>query len=187
MKPAYLHSLFALGLAIGLAGVGALSSPASAAGPAFCTQYAATAVAQQGRNRALGCGYRGPRWHSRWQLHFNWCLGVPAWQANRETRVRRQRLRACRSGWMPPVPGPRLRTFTRPRIGGMRLDWCRRFGSQCGRPAANAFCRSRGYRYAVSYAKANNIGRWTPTRVIGSGAVCAADYCDGFRYITCRR
>ncbi len=163
----------------------ALTPAAKAADPAFCTQYAATAVAQNRRNRNLGCGFRGPRWHRNWQAHFAWCLTQPYRIANRETRIRRNRLNVCRSGGPPPFPV--TRTFFAPKIGGVRLDWCRRWAAECGRPAADAFCRRRGYRRAVSFSFARDIGRWTNTRIISTGQICHGNFCDGFRRITCIR
>jgi len=97
-------------------------------------------------------------------------------------------LRRC-AGYGIPVPPPPVmrRTFSKPRIGGLRLDWCKYWARQCGRPAADAYCRRRGYRRAVSWGMAVDIGRWTDTRVIGTGQVCRGNFCDGFRYITCTR
>ena len=139
---------------------------AIAANPGFCTDYANRAVVQQSRNHRLGCGYYGPRWHRNWGAHFAWCVAQPRWKARRETRIRRRLLRQCRG---PVVP--RTRTFYAPRIGGVRLDWCRYWG----------------FRRAISFSKAVDVGRWEPTRVIGSGRICSGSFCDGFRRITCVR
>ncbi len=158
------------------------ATDAIAANPEFCARYADRALMQQSRNRALGCGYYGPRWHRNWGAHFAWCVTQPRWKARREMRIRRRLLRQCRG----PVL-PQTRTFLAPRIGGVRLDWCRFWARQCGAPAANAFCRARGYRRAVAYRKAVDVGRWEPTRVIGSGRICSGSFCDGFRRITCER
>ena len=35
------------------------------------------------------------------------------------------------------------RTFQNPSINGVRLDWCRFYGRQCGEPAAELFCRQK--------------------------------------------
>ncbi len=87
----------------------------------------------------------------------------------------------------PPPPGLR-RTFHNPRIrGGYRLDWCRRWGQNCGRGAANEYCRRRGYAHASSFTQDPNIGLHSPTRIITSGQICSQNFCDGFRHITCRR
>ncbi len=83
----------------------------------------------------------------------------------------------------PPVPA--MQVFVKPKQQGMRLDLCVNWGEGCGQPAANAFCKAKGWDHAASYAVANNIGQFVPTRLIGTGAVCDQDFCDGFKVITC--
>jgi hypothetical protein len=78
-------------------------------------------------------------------------------------------------------------TFSHPSWMGDRLDWCVNWSESCGKPAADAFCKAQGFAYATSFARDPNIGSFNPTRLIGSGAVCDQDMCDGFRYITCYR
>lgn len=75
--------------------------------------------------------------------------------------------------------------FWDPMINGYRLDWCRVWGNQCGRPAADAFCRAQGFHHATAFTPANDIGAHSPTRVISSGQICNGGHCDGFRRITC--
>jgi hypothetical protein len=77
-------------------------------------------------------------------------------------------------------------TFERPRIGGMRLDYCLTWASNCGQPAANAFCERRGFDAAIEYSHAPNVGVYEPTRLI-TGRVCEWDFCAGFHFITCVR
>jgi len=74
----------------------AVSQPAEAAGPRYCSGYANSAVHQQTRNLRRGCGFFGPRWHRAWRLHYSWCRGVPRWRARDERRHRRVLLRRCR-------------------------------------------------------------------------------------------
>jgi hypothetical protein len=76
-------------------------------------------------------------------------------------------------------------TFDRPTYRGDRLDWCLNWGKGCGREAANAYCRSKGFEKATNFSQASNIGARRATRLIGTGAVCDQDFCDGFRRITC--
>jgi hypothetical protein len=80
-------------------------------------------------------------------------------------------------------------TFFNPTYTGYRLDFCKTFARDCGRPVANMYCRLRGYRGALSYGIAHDIGipNSRRTRMIGSGHFCNASYCDGFRFIRCRR
>ena len=155
--------------------------PAQAADPAFCTAYANIAVAQQGANTAKGCGFVGPRWQAKFGAHFAWCLTATKSMANHERQARNSQLASC------SAPGPQYKTFLKPKIGGVRLDWCRVWAAQCGAPAANAYCQSKGYNHATSFGKANNIGQWTKTRVITSGQICNGPDCAGFTKITCKK
>lgn len=75
--------------------------------------------------------------------------------------------------------------YNQPMFEGYRLDWCRVWAGECGRPAADAFCRANGHSGVESFRIAENIGGRTPTRVIGSRQVCADGGCDGFEYISC--
>ncbi len=77
------------------------------------------------------------------------------------------------------------RTFWYPRYGGYRLDWCREWASNCGKPAADEFCRRKGFARAKVWKMDPDIGDRTPTRIITSGEICSSGSCDGFKYITC--
>ena len=74
-----------------------------------------------------------------------------------------------------------VRTFSNPRIGGGRLDWCLQWSAACGKPAADAYCRSRGFAGALNFSKATGVGR----TVLISGTGCNGATCAGFRHITC--
>jgi hypothetical protein len=76
-------------------------------------------------------------------------------------------------------------TFNKPKNGSYRLDWCYKWAVQCGEVAADKFCQKKGYDGSSVFAKANDIGGSTPTRVLGTGQVCDDDSCDGFKFITC--
>lgn len=71
-----------------------------------------------------------------------------------------------------------------------RLDWCYNSAKNCGKMAANEYCRSSTV-FAVPYEKATkwemdpDIGARTPTWVMGDHKVCDQSFCDGFAYITC--
>ncbi|MGH6907586.1 MAG: hypothetical protein ACREDX_06975 [Aestuariivirga sp.] len=85
-------------------------------------------------------------------------------------------------------PTPALadeQAFAKPKIGGYRLDLCKYWGDKCGKPAAVAWCQSKGFDTATDFEAAPDIGGVTPTKVIGTGQVCANDGCDGFKYVTC--
>jgi hypothetical protein len=76
----------------------------------------------------------------------------------------------------------KYRTFDKPMVVGNRLDWCLRWGEQCGKPAARAFCESQGYSRARRFERAEDVG---PTHVIGIRRHCADKGCDGFKSIQC--
>jgi hypothetical protein len=69
------------------------------------------------------------------------------------------------------------------------LDYCLVGpGQECGQPAADAYCRSRGYSVAVAFKE---IATTQPTKAIGNGAMCTVTQpwqrCFRFEYITCKR
>ena len=68
---------------------------------------------------------------------------------------------------------------------GNRLDWCFNWAQGCGKQAADAFCTSHGFKSAVNFSKAVDIGDKHKTRVISTGAVCDQKFCDGFGQIVC--
>lgn len=75
------------------------------------------------------------------------------------------------------------RVYHNPRIAGFKLDWCLTWGRNCGRPAADAYCRRRGHPFSTGFAKRNNV---PPTRIITTGQICNGGFCDSFRYIRCK-
>lgn len=77
-------------------------------------------------------------------------------------------------------------TFTKPKSGGYRVDWCYSWGAQCGQPAANRYCKTKGFDVATDFDIAEDIGDVTPTKVLKTGQICADPNCDGFSYITCQ-
>jgi hypothetical protein len=78
--------------------------------------------------------------------------------------------------------------FSRPKYGSYRLDWCESWATNCGKPAADRFCR-RHYgsaAAALTYSKESNIGHVTPTLTQVDRQLCAESFCGGFLSITCR-
>jgi sugar lactone lactonase YvrE len=79
-------------------------------------------------------------------------------------------------------------TYVAPTWGAYRVDWCKNFGTNCGQPAADQYCRMKNGSqhksrwYAQSYQTQANVG---PTIVLGDGRVCGDPGCDGFAEITC--
>lgn len=81
--------------------------------------------------------------------------------------------------------GGASRVFDKPTEGRYRLDWCLEWANQCGAPAAEAWCRRKGYEGAARFEIDADIGARAPTRVLATGAICAEASCDGFAYIVC--
>jgi hypothetical protein len=73
--------------------------------------------------------------------------------------------------------------FTNPIYGQYPLDFCFHWGKNCGKPAADGFCRSKGYNWSVDFAVRPDF---PPTRVIGTGQVCNQPYCDRIVLVTCK-
>jgi len=80
------------------------------------------------------------------------------------------------------------KTFYRPRINGVDLDWCLSWAANCGEPAATAFCQSKHFRLATDYDKTSNGRKVTKTiggRELCKTAVNNVTQCDGFKFIEC--
>jgi hypothetical protein len=80
---------------------------------------------------------------------------------------------------------PHNRVFANPKWDLVRLDVCREWGANCGKPAADAFCRAKGFSDAFNAAPDPEPGR-SSTRVISSGQICQGTFCTGFQQIICR-
>lgn len=65
----------------------------------------------------------------------------------------------------------------------VRLDYCREWGSACGKPAADVYCQSLGYTTSGRTELDNDIGR---TVIIATKAICENPICDGFKLIECK-
>lgn len=75
-------------------------------------------------------------------------------------------------------------TFKDPKVSGVALDWCKTWATKCGKPAADKFCRVKGYNKSVAYKKENNVGY---TRILQTGQICNSPGCDSFKYIRCEK
>ena len=88
----------------------------------------------------------------------------------------------------PAAAQPETRTFKNPQIRGVRLDWCKHLGRDCGQPAADLFCKEFGFEKAKRFRIARGLGAdRIPTVVFGDGRLCRSAKCDGFSSITCAR
>lgn len=74
-------------------------------------------------------------------------------------------------------------TFKKPKYKGKRLDWCREWSANCGKPAADAYCEFKGFSGSTDFAMAEDIGN---TRLISNGQSCTEPFCDGFKFVTCK-
>ena len=75
------------------------------------------------------------------------------------------------------------KTINNPQVRGYSLDLCREFGTNCGKPAADAYCQSQGYRSSVNFMQ---VGGQQETRTIGSGQVCSRpEGCDRISQVVC--
>ncbi|MEJ2164282.1 MAG: hypothetical protein P8X90_02055 [Desulfobacterales bacterium] len=81
----------------------------------------------------------------------------------------------------PPASAAEAR-YNSPKVKGYALDYCQSWGQKCGRPAADAYCRSKGYRRALRYRVKQNA---PPTKVISDGRVCNAPGCDRIDWVAC--
>jgi hypothetical protein len=79
-----------------------------------------------------------------------------------------------------PKPSAATKVFHNPSIGGVRLDVCLHFSTECNEPAASAWCRSHGFTRASAW----NIETVSPT-VLPDGQTCSAGFCHGFTTILC--
>ncbi|GAB6190871.1 hypothetical protein [Desulfocastanea catecholica] len=75
--------------------------------------------------------------------------------------------------------------FSLPVYQNYRVDSCLYLDRQCGEPAANAWCRAKGFAKAIDWAVDHDIGATAPTYLMGDQGLCDHALCDGFLYITC--
>ncbi len=85
-------------------------------------------------------------------------------------------------GWSAGMLAAGDHTYNQPRWFDDRLDWCLTWGNDCGKPAADNFCKRRRFSSAGDFAPDPGIGH---TRVSGTNQVCDGSFCTGFRFITC--
>lgn len=77
----------------------------------------------------------------------------------------------------------RTYTYNAPKVGNYALDLCREWGANCGKPAANAYCISKGHKTALSYVIKKDS---PPTKVINGGGICVEPYCDKISKVVCK-
>jgi hypothetical protein len=82
-------------------------------------------------------------------------------------------------GLAEPAAAAQVRNFFSPEVGGTRIDACLGNGN-CGKAAADAFCRVQGYDRAMIFQRET----FTTTKVIDSGKSCTGA-CTAFRQVKC--
>lgn len=80
------------------------------------------------------------------------------------------------------------KVFNKPIVNGYRLDWCFRYGAECGRKVADVWCHKKMGKldgYAKKWQQDPNIGASTHTKIISTTELCKKPGCDGFAWIEC--
>jgi hypothetical protein len=75
-----------------------------------------------------------------------------------------------------------VRTYFSPEIGGYLAGSCLADGRSCGKPAADAWCKTKGWNNALIFQRDTAPA---VTRLIDSGELCAGPACMAFRQIKC--
>lgn len=61
----------------------------------FCRDYANRTVGQVKESERLRCGFRGARWDTNFDRHWQWCMGRKSDMPNSEIAARSQELEDC--------------------------------------------------------------------------------------------
>lgn len=86
----------------------------------------------------------------------------------------------------PPLPPAAMaKEFSKPKLDGVRLDFCFAGNSGCGQKAADAFCDEMGFDEADDFTPAMGIGPLKPTVQIGTGQVKVKALANAFKKIRC--
>jgi hypothetical protein len=77
------------------------------------------------------------------------------------------------------------KVFENPKYKSLALDWCKSWATDCGKPAADAWCAKQGYEGASKFSIDEDLGQ--PTRIISNNQICDQPDCDSFAKITCQK
>lgn len=87
------------------------------------------------------------------------------------------------------APTQPTQLYERPQVGaanmnGLRLDWCLAWERDCGKPAADAFCKEQGYDAARSF-EPHKTGALT--WLAGDEQICSGAQCTALAQVVCER
>lgn len=89
-------------------------------------------------------------------------------------------------GRQPPRQQRAEQRFDKPMVGGVPLDYCKTWATNCGKPAADYFCIKNHYSGAVRW----ETSRVQQTRILSTNTLCQvgknSPICDAFSYIICK-
>ena len=74
-----------------------------------------------------------------------------------------------------------VRSYFTPSIDGLRVDSCLTSTGDCGKPAADSFCKVQGYESALIFQRESAVY----TKRLGTGELCTSSECASFRQIKC--
>lgn len=74
--------------------------------------------------------------------------------------------------------------FPNPTVRGVALDFCYDWGTNCGKPAADAFCAANGYAQATDLQIVPNN---PPTLVIHTNQTCNQPNCTRISWVNCTK
>ena len=127
---------------------------------------------------------------SAYIVGLDWLALTKAVASSLTTAGRRLPVPALRPAPAPVAPiatsagdQPVAETFATPRRGSSRIDACLHFKTDCGKPAADAFCDSKDHGPAVSFDIDYLVGEETWT--LGDNVVCPPGKCNALRSVAC--
>ncbi len=79
------------------------------------------------------------------------------------------------------------RTYTDPIYLGDPVHRCLANNTECGKPAADAFCKLEGYDNALSFQVMKDVSRVATARTVDTGTVLIAPEAHPFQLVKCWR
>jgi hypothetical protein len=76
------------------------------------------------------------------------------------------------------------RNFFAPLYDGQPVAFCLEGNRNCGKAAANIWCKSKGFDEALSYAR-KSLSSEMELRFVDTGNLCSTTECIGFSQIKC--